>query len=71
VTNKGTHTTVGHDTAVKPIPDKYPQIVPYLCVDGASAAIEFYRHVFGATERIRMREPDGGLATPSSRSAQP
>jgi PhnB protein len=46
---------------VKPIPDNYPQVVPYLCVDGASAAIEFYRHVFGATERMRIPEPDGKL----------
>jgi len=46
---------------VKPIPDNYPQVVPYLCVDGASAAIEFYRDVFGATERMRMAEPDGRL----------
>src|SRR5687767_13857355 len=44
---------------VKPIPDDYPQVVPYLCVDGASAAIEFYRTVFAATERMRMAEPDG------------
>lgn len=46
---------------VKPIPDNYPQVVPYLCVDGASAAIEFYRDVFGATERMRIPEPDGRL----------
>jgi PhnB protein len=46
---------------VKPIPDNYPQVVPYLCVEGASAAIDFYRNVFGATERMRMPEPDGRL----------
>lgn len=46
---------------VKPIPDNYPQVVPYLCVDRASAAIEFYRDVFGATERMRIPEPDGRL----------
>ena len=46
---------------VKPIPDDYPQVVPYLCVDGAAAAIDFYRAVFGATERMRMSEPDGRL----------
>lgn len=44
---------------VKPIPDEYPQVTPYLLVDGASAAIEFYSNVFGATERMRMPEPDG------------
>ena len=42
---------------VKPIPDGYPQIAPYLIVEGAGAAIEFYRSVFGATERMRMPAP--------------
>ena len=46
---------------VQPIPEGYPQITPYLCVDGASAAIEFYREVFGATERMRMDDPDGRI----------
>ena len=50
-----------HGTAVKPIPDNYPQVVPYLCVEGATAAIEFYGNVFGATERMRMSEPDGRI----------
>jgi PhnB protein len=43
---------------VKPIPDGYPRVTPYLCVDGAAAAIEFYTKVFGATERMRMPAPD-------------
>ncbi|HEX6677337.1 MAG TPA: VOC family protein [Actinomycetes bacterium] len=43
---------------VKPIPDEYPRVSPYLIVDGGEAAIEFYRSVFGATER--MRRPDHG-----------
>jgi PhnB protein len=42
---------------VKPIPDGYPQITPYLIVDGAEAAIEFYGKVFGAQERMRMGAP--------------
>jgi PhnB protein len=46
---------------VKPIPDGYPQVTPDLCVDGASAAIEFCGQVFGATERMRMPEPDGKI----------
>lgn len=41
-------------TKVKPIPDGYPRVTPYRCVDGASAAIEFYTAVLGATERMRM-----------------
>jgi PhnB protein len=42
---------------VKPIPDDYPRVTPYLIVDGASAAIDFYRSVLGATERVRMPAP--------------
>jgi len=44
---------------VKAIPDGYPRVIPYLAVDGASEAIEFYVTVFGATERVRMPMPDG------------
>lgn len=44
---------------VQPIPTGYPQVTPYLCVDGAEAAITFYSTVFGATERMRMPGPDG------------
>ena len=39
---------------VNPIPEDYPRVVPYLHVDGASAAIDFYTEVLGATERMRM-----------------
>ena len=45
----------------KPIPDGYPRVTPYLHVDGASKAIEFYRTVFGAKERMRMAGPDGRI----------
>ena len=47
---------------VKPIPDTYPRVTPYLCVDGAAAAIDFYRDVLGATERMRMPTPEGKIA---------
>ncbi|HYY74049.1 MAG TPA: VOC family protein [Solirubrobacterales bacterium] len=43
---------------MKPIPEGYPRVTPYLIVDGASAAIDFYRDVLGATERMRMAAPD-------------
>ncbi|MGH2735504.1 MAG: VOC family protein [Actinomycetota bacterium] len=46
---------------VKPIPDGYPQVTPYLCVDGAAAAIDFYSEVFGAKERMRMASPGGKI----------
>lgn len=32
---------------------------PYMRVNGAPAAIDFYKRVFGATERFRLTEPDG------------
>ena len=46
---------------VQPIPDGYPRVTPYLCVDGAGAAIAFYVDVLGATERMRMPAPDGKI----------
>lgn len=45
--------------SVQPIPDGYPRVTPYLCVDGAAAAIAFYQQVFGAQERVRMADPSG------------
>jgi len=47
--------------SVKPIPDGYPRVTPYLHVDGASKAIEFYRTVFGAKERMRLAAPGGRI----------
>jgi PhnB protein len=46
---------------VKPIPDNLPQLVPYLSVDDADAAIRFYVDVLGFTERMRMPGPDGKI----------
>ncbi len=45
----------------KPIPDGYPRVTPYLFVDGAGAAIDFYCSVLGAKERTRMRGPRGEI----------
>ncbi len=47
--------------AVKPIPEGYTSITPYLTVDDAKAAIEFYKRAFGATERGVMAAPDGRI----------
>lgn len=47
--------------AVKPIPEGYPRVSPYLVVDGAQKAIEFYTSVLGFTERMRMPGPDGRI----------
>ena len=43
----------------KAIPDGYHAVTPYLSINGASAAIEFYKKAFGATEVMRMAQPDG------------
>jgi PhnB protein len=43
----------------KAIPDEYPRVTPYLIVDGAAAAIDFYTSILGAAERMRMAGPDG------------
>jgi PhnB protein len=43
----------------KSIPDGYPRLTPYLIVDDANAAIDFYISVLGASERMRMAGPDG------------
>lgn len=48
-------------STVKPIPDGYPRVIPYLSIDGATAAIDFYTTVFGAKERLRMAAPDGKI----------
>ena len=46
-------------SSVAPVPDNYPRLSPYLCVDGADAAIGFYCDVFGGTERFRLDAPGG------------
>ena len=54
--------TAAHGAAVKPIPDGYTSITPYLCVDGAAAAIDFYETVFGARLVSRNDGPGGTVA---------
>ena len=44
------------------IPEGYHSVTPYLVVDGAAEAIEFYKKAFGATELMRMPRPDGKVA---------
>jgi PhnB protein len=48
--------------SVKPIPDGYENVIPYLMVDDGKRAIEFYKRAFGATERSSMPAPDGRIA---------
>ena len=42
---------------VKPIPDGYHAVTPYLVVKGAADAIEFYKQAFGASETMRLNGP--------------
>jgi PhnB protein len=39
---------------VKPIPEGYHSVTPYLIINGAAKAIDFYKKAFGATELFRM-----------------
>ena len=43
--------------AIKPIPDGYHSVTPYLIVRGAARAIDFYKQAFGAAELFRMEVP--------------
>lgn len=45
----------------KPIPDGYHSVTPYLVVDGAAKALDFYTKAFGATEVMRMDSPNGKI----------
>lgn len=45
----------------QPIPAGYHSVTPYLTLDDAVEAIEFYKRAFGATERVRMETPDGQI----------
>src|SRR5918995_6410207 len=47
--------------AVKPIPEGYHTVTPYLAVDDAAEAIEYYKKAFGAKERVRMDAPGGKI----------
>ena len=43
--------------ATQPIPEGYHTATPYLVIDGASEAIDYYKKAFGAKERMRMEAP--------------
>jgi PhnB protein len=46
---------------IKPIPEGYHTATPYLIVNDASRAIDFYKKAFGATELVRMPGPGGKI----------
>jgi PhnB protein len=47
--------------AVKPIPEGYHTVTPYLIVEGAQQLLDFLKQGFGATERFSMPGPDGKI----------
>jgi PhnB protein len=47
---------------VKPIPEGYHSVTPYLIVEGASDLIDFTKQALGAQERMRMPGPGGQIA---------
>ena len=46
---------------VKAIPAGYHSVTPYLIIQRAAEAIEFYKKALGATELMRMPQPDGRI----------
>jgi PhnB protein len=47
---------------VNPIPEGYHSLTPYLAVEDATRAIEFYKEAFGAEELMRMPGENGKIA---------
>ncbi|MBI5084155.1 MAG: VOC family protein [Acidobacteria bacterium] len=45
----------------RPVPEGFHTATPYLCIDGAAAAIDFYTRAFGARELMRHTDPDGRI----------
>ncbi|SDS28963.1 Uncharacterized conserved protein PhnB, glyoxalase superfamily [Friedmanniella luteola] len=54
--------TDGTPTSVRPVPEGYTSLTPFLCVADGNAAIDFYSRAFGATLVSRMDLPGGGVA---------
>jgi PhnB protein len=47
--------------AIKPIPEGYHTVTPYLILSGASEAIAFYKKALGAEEVLRLDGPGGKI----------
>lgn len=46
---------------VKPIPQGFHSVTPYLTLNDTARAIDFYKRAFGAQEVMRMNGPDGKI----------
>ena len=47
--------------AVKPVPDGYHTVTPYLVVSDVAGLIDFLEQVFDVKEKEIMRQPDGSI----------
>ncbi len=47
--------------AVRPIPEGYRTVTPYLVVNNGAAALDFYKRAFGAKVTVRMDAPNGKI----------
>jgi PhnB protein len=47
--------------AARRIPEGHNTVSPYLIVDGAGRALDFYKRAFGATELFRLEAPGGKI----------
>ena len=47
--------------SVKPVPDGYPTVIPYLIVKDGRKAIDFYKRALGAVELMKFEGPDGKI----------
>ena len=47
---------------VRPIPEGYHSVTPYLTVNNAARAIDFYQRAFGAKKIMQMDGPDGKIS---------
>ena len=55
---------------VKAIPEGYHTITPYLILDRAAEALEFYKRAFGAVEVFRMQDGSGKVRHAEIRPAR-
>ncbi|MBV9157227.1 MAG: VOC family protein [Acidobacteriaceae bacterium] len=47
---------------VNPVPEGYRTVTPYLVVDDANGALEYYKKAFGATAVVKMDGPGGKIS---------
>ena len=47
--------------AVKPIPEGYQSVIPYVIADDAEALLQFLKTAFGAQEKAISRDPAGAI----------